>query len=92
MNYSSPQGRSTALTVRTEFSPFANKLVASGYVNQEQMRQAVIASRKSGKPLTEVLESITNRKLAPEQVTAYKKQHLLEKNYQKAHNILDKKT
>ena len=78
MNYSSPQGRSTALTVRTEFSPFANKLVASGYVNQEQMRQAVIASRKSGKPLTEVLESITNRKLAPEQVTAYKKQHLFE--------------
>lgn len=78
MNYSSPQGRSTALTIRTEFSPFANKLVASGYVNNEQMRQAVATSRKSGKPLTEVLESITNRKLAPEQVTAYKKQHLFE--------------
>jgi len=78
MTYSSPQGRSTAITVKTEFSPFANKLVASGYVNNEQMRQAVATSRKSGKDLTEVLESITNRKLAPDQITAYKKQHLFE--------------
>ena len=78
MTYSSPQGRSTAITIRTEFSPFANKLVASGYINNEQMRQALAMSRKSGKLLTEVLESVTNRKLAPEQVTAYKKQHLFE--------------
>ncbi|MDD1437523.1 type II/IV secretion system protein, partial [Dolichospermum sp. ST_sed10] len=78
MNYSSSQGRSTALTTRTEFSPFGNKLVTSGYVNNEQMRRAVIDSRKSGKPLTEVLESITGRQLSPELVTAYKKQHLFE--------------
>jgi type IV pilus assembly protein PilB len=78
MTDSSPQRRSTALTTRTEFSPFVNKLVASGYVNNEQMKQAVIASRKSGKPLTEVLESITERKLSPELVTEYKKQHLFE--------------
>jgi type IV pilus assembly protein PilB len=78
MTYSSPQGRSTALTTRTEFSPFGNKLVTSGYVNNEQMRQAVITSRKTGNPLTEVLESITGRQLSPELVTAYKKQHLFE--------------
>ena len=78
MTYSSPQRRSTALTTKTEFSPFANKLVTSGYVSNEQMRQAMIASRKSHKPLTEVLESITKRKLSPEVVIEYKKQHLFE--------------
>jgi type IV pilus assembly protein PilB len=78
MNYSSSQGRSTALTTRTEFSAFGNKLVTSGYVNNEQMRRAVIDSRKSGKPLTDVLEAITGRKLSPELVTAYKKQYLFE--------------
>ncbi|MTJ53216.1 type II/IV secretion system protein [Anabaena sp. UHCC 0253] len=78
MTYSSPQRRSTALTTRTEFSPFGNKLVQAGYVNNEQMRQAVIESRKSGRPLTEVLESITGRQLSPEFVREYKKQHLFE--------------
>ena len=78
MTYSSPQRRSTALTTRTEFSPFGNKLVQSGFVNNEQMRQAVIESRKSGRPLTDVLESITERKLSPEFVREYKKQHLFE--------------
>ena len=38
----------------------------------------MIASRKSHKPLTEVLESITKRKLSPEVVIEYKKQHLFE--------------
>jgi type IV pilus assembly protein PilB len=78
MTYSSPQRRSTALTTRTEFSPFGNKLVQSGYVNPEQMRQAVIESRKSNRPLTEVLESVTGRQLSPEFVREYKKQHLFE--------------
>ena len=78
MTYSSPQRRSTALTTRTEFSPFGNKLVQSGYVNSEQMRQAVIESRKSGRPLTEVLESITGQQLSPEFLRQYKKQHLFE--------------
>ena len=78
MTYSSPQRRSTALTTRTEFSPFGNKLVQSGYINNEQMRQAVIESRKSARPLTEVLESITGRQLSPEFVREYKKQHLFE--------------
>ncbi|MFM7407947.1 MAG: GspE/PulE family protein [Cuspidothrix sp.] len=78
MTYSSSQRRTTALTTRTEFSPFGNKLVQSGYVNPEQMRQAVIESRKSSRPLTEVLESITGRQLSPEFIREYKKQHSFE--------------
>ncbi|NEU75288.1 Flp pilus assembly complex ATPase component [Hassallia byssoidea VB512170] len=78
MTYSSQQRRSTALTTRTEFSPFGNKLVQSGYVNSEQMRQALIESRKSGVPLTEVLESISGQQLSPELLRQYKKQQLFE--------------
>ena len=77
MTYSS-QKKSTALTTRTEFSPFGTKLVQSGYINSEQMRQALVESRKSGKPLTEILESITGRQLTPELLREYKKQHLFE--------------
>ncbi|BAZ29828.1 type II secretion system protein E [Cylindrospermum sp. NIES-4074] len=70
--------RSTALTTRTEFSPFGNKLVQSGYVNSEQMKQALTDSRKSGRPLTEVLESITGQQLSPDLLRQYKKQQLFE--------------
>ncbi|MBF2009641.1 GspE/PulE family protein [Chlorogloeopsis fritschii PCC 9212] len=78
MTYSSPQRRSTALTTRTEFSPFGNKLVASGFVDSEQMKQALMESRKSGRPLTEVLESISGRQLSPELLRQHKKQQLFE--------------
>ncbi|OBQ35642.1 MAG: general secretion pathway protein GspE [Anabaena sp. CRKS33] len=78
MTYSSPQERSTALTPRTEFSAFGSKLIQSGYVNNEQMRRAVIESRKSGRQLTEVLESITGRQLSPEFSREYRKQNLFE--------------
>lgn len=78
MTYSSPQRRSTALTTRAEFSPFGNKLVQSGFVDSEQMRQALIESRKSGRPLTEVLETISGRQLTPELLRQYKKQQLFE--------------
>jgi type IV pilus assembly protein PilB len=78
MTYSSPQRRSTALTTRTEFSPFGNKLVQSGYINSEQMKQALIESRKSGKMLTDILELITGQELSPEFLREYKKQHLFE--------------
>ncbi|MEA5617417.1 GspE/PulE family protein [Cronbergia sp. UHCC 0137] len=78
MTYSSAQRRSTALTTRTEFSPFGNKLVQSGFINSEQMRQALIESRKSGKPLTEILESVTGKQLSPELLREYKKNHLFE--------------
>ena len=78
MTYSSAQRRSTALSVRTEFSPFGNKLVQSGVVNSEQMRQALIESRKSGRPLTEVIESISGKQLSPELLREYKKHQLFE--------------
>jgi type IV pilus assembly protein PilB len=42
------------------------------------MRQALIESRKSGRPLTEVLESISGRQLSPELLRQYKKQQLFE--------------
>ena len=78
MTYSSAQRRSTALSVRTEFSPFGNKLVQSGLLNNEQMRQALIESRKSGRPLTEVIESISGQELSPELLREYKKHQLFE--------------
>jgi type IV pilus assembly protein PilB len=78
MTYSSPQQRSKALIARAEFSPFGNKLVQSGYINSEQMKQALVESRKSGIPLTEVLETITGRQLSPELLRQYKKQQLFE--------------
>ena len=78
MTNSSPPRRSTALTTRTEFSPFGNKLVQSGYVNSEQMKQALIESRKFGTPLTEVLEAISGRQLSPELLRQHKKQQLFE--------------
>lgn len=78
MTYSSQKRRSTALSVKSEFSPFGNKLVQSGFVDNSQMKQALIESRKSGRPLTEVLESIAGRQLSPELLREYKKQQLFE--------------
>jgi type IV pilus assembly protein PilB len=42
------------------------------------MRQAIIESRKTGRPLTEVLQSLTGRQLSPELLRQYKKQQLFE--------------
>lgn len=67
-----------ALIIQNNFSPFGNKLIQSGYVNNEQMQQALIESRKSGRPLTEVLESITGQQLPPDLLRQYKKQQLFE--------------
>src|SRR5579883_2627828 len=76
MTNSSSQRR--ALVVQNNFSPFGNKLVQSGYVNNDQMQQALIESRKSGRALTDVLESITGQKLTPDLLRQYKKQQLFE--------------
>ena len=73
----SPSSR-RALIVRNDFSPFGNKLIQSGYVDQDQMQQAMVESRKSGRPLTEVLESLTGRQLPPDLLRQYKKQQLFE--------------
>jgi len=76
MTTSSSQRR--ALVVRQSFSPFGNKLVQSGYVNHEQMQQASLENRKSGRPLTEVLEGITGKPLPPDLIRQYKRQQLFE--------------
>lgn len=76
MANSSSQRR--ALIVQHNFSPFSNKLVQSGFVNNDQMQQALIESRKTGKPLTEVLALITGQQLPPDLLRQYKKQQLFE--------------
>lgn len=69
---------STALIATNNLSPFGNKLVRSGYVNVDQMQQALVESRKSGRPLTQVLEALTGQQLPPDLVRQYKKQQLFE--------------
>ncbi|MGB3189340.1 MAG: GspE/PulE family protein [Limnoraphis sp.] len=68
--------RRTAL-VATSTTPFGNKLIQSGYISPEQLQQALKASQ-AGKPLTEVLESVTGKPLPPELARQYKKQQLFE--------------
>ena len=73
-----PSSQRRALVVQNNFSPFGNKLIQSGYINNEQMQQALIECRKSGKPLTAVLESMTGQQLSPDLVRQYKRQQLFE--------------
>src|SRR4028118_1045920 len=70
-----------ALVVRNvshDWSPFANKLVQLGYIDPEKMQQAALERRKTGKPLTEILESLTGKALSPELQRQYKKNQLFE--------------
>ncbi|WP_310482416.1 GspE/PulE family protein [Chamaesiphon sp. VAR_48_metabat_403] len=67
-----------ALIVRNDFSPFGNKLIQSGYVNAEQLKQALVDSRTNNHPLTDVLESLTGKSLPAELQQQYKKQQLFE--------------
>ena len=67
-----------ALVVQNNFSPFSNKLVQAGIVNAEQMQQALVESRKTGKPLTDILALITGQQLPPDLIRQYKKQQLFE--------------
>jgi type IV pilus assembly protein PilB len=76
MTSSSSQRR--ALIIRNDFSPFGNKLIETGYVNNEQMHKALAESRKTKKPLTEIIESLTRRQLPPDLIRQYKKQQLFE--------------
>ncbi|MGP1375324.1 MAG: GspE/PulE family protein [Almyronema sp.] len=76
MTNSSSQRR--ALVLQRSFSPFSNKLVQAGYVDGEQMQQALAESRKSGRALTDILESMTGQQLSPELLRQYKKQQLFE--------------
>jgi len=54
-------------------------MIQSGYVNGDQLKQAQIESRKSGKRLTEVLEALTGQQLPPELLRLYKKQQMFER-------------
>lgn len=76
MTNSSSQRR--ALVVKNDLSPLANKLVQAGYVDSDQMKQALAESRKSGRRLLDVLETLTGQQLPPELVRQYKKQQLFE--------------
>ncbi|MEB3356263.1 MAG: ATPase, T2SS/T4P/T4SS family [Synechococcales bacterium] len=67
-----------ALVVRHEFSPFGNKLVQTGYIDSDQMQQALVESRKSGRSLVDVLETLTGKSLPPDLLRQYKKQQLFE--------------
>ncbi|NJK40919.1 MAG: Flp pilus assembly complex ATPase component TadA [Acaryochloridaceae cyanobacterium SU_2_1] len=75
VNSSSPR---RALVSRHNFSPFGNKLIANGYVDQDQMREATLESRRSGASLVEVLQGITGQVLPPELLRQYKRQQLFE--------------
>lgn len=76
MTNSSSQRR--ALVLQRSFSPFGNKLIQAGYVDGDQMQQALAESRKSGRSLTDVLEELTGQQLSPELLRQYKKQQLFE--------------
>lgn len=67
-----------ALVVQHNLSPFGNKLVQAGYVDTSQMQQALAESRRSGRSLTDVLESLTGKQLPPDLLRQYKKQQLFE--------------
>jgi type IV pilus assembly protein PilB len=75
---SSTSKRTKAIALRNYFSPFGNKLVEAGFVNGEQMQQALLESRKSGRPLVDIVESVTGEALPPDLVRQYKKHHLFE--------------
>ncbi|MEO0648780.1 MAG: GspE/PulE family protein, partial [Cyanobacteria bacterium J06650_10] len=67
-----------ALVLQKSFSPFSSKLIQTGFVDGNQMQQALVESRQSGRALTEVLESIAGAQLTPELLRQYKKQQLFE--------------
>lgn len=69
---------SHAVALRHQFSPFANKLIQVGYVNTEQMQEALVKASKLGRPVTGILESMTGRQLSPNLLRQYKKQQLFE--------------
>ncbi|MGK7899620.1 MAG: GspE/PulE family protein [Xenococcus sp. (in: cyanobacteria)] len=81
MSYSSSftkSKRTRAVALRNYFSPFGNKLVEQGFVNGEQMQKALLESRKTGRSLVDILESVTGDALPPDLLRQYKKHHLFE--------------
>lgn len=66
------------LVARNDFSPFGNKLIQLGFLNSQQMHQALAESRKTNRLLTETIQSITGKTLPPDLLRQYKKQQLFE--------------
>ncbi len=67
-----------ALILQRSLSPFGNMLIQSGYVDSDQMHNALVESRRTGHSLTDILETLTGRQLSPELLRQYKKQQLFE--------------
>lgn len=67
-----------ALVVQSNFSPFGNKLIQSGYINPEQMSRALAECRASGKSLVDVLPDIAGKEIPPDLMRQYKKHQLFE--------------
>jgi type IV pilus assembly protein PilB len=67
-----------ALITRQSFSPFGNKLIKTGYLDQEQMLQATMESRQTGKSLVEIVQGMTGKPLPPDLLRQYKQQQLFE--------------
>ena len=78
MTYSSSPKRSRAVALRNYFSPIGNKLIEAGFVGPDQMRQALVETRKTGRSLSEVLQAMTGKQLPPDLARQYKKHHLFE--------------
>jgi len=79
MTSTSPPRSNISIVAVSNFTPALNKMIQSGYVNSDQLKQAQIESRKSGKRLTEVLEALTGQPLPPELLRLYKKQQMFER-------------
>lgn len=75
---SSKSKRTRAIALRNHFSPFGNKLVQSGFIDSDLMQKSLVESRKTGKSLVEILESVTGNALPPDLLRQYKKHHLFE--------------
>ncbi len=69
---------SKALALRNDFSPFGNKLIELGYADRTQMEQALVQTRTTRRPLTQVLEEITGKEITPELQYQYKTNNLFE--------------
>ncbi|HAC64323.1 MAG TPA: general secretion pathway protein GspE [Cyanothece sp. UBA12306] len=57
-------------------SPLTNQLIQSGYVSLPRMQQALIESKKTGRPIIEILEQITGNPLPPTLLQQYKDHNL----------------
>lgn len=77
-SYSASSKKSRAVALRNYFSPFGNKLVAGGHIEPDQLRQALMQVKRTGRSLPEEIQNITGRALSPELLRQYKKNQLFE--------------